>query len=233
MSGVDEAVRRAAAWLAGHGDPLVCRCAAVLAGVEPREGVLAELGLEPASVSQALARLRLLDDLGALGTPAAERVVAFLVARQGEDGSWAGGAERVLTTATVAGELGKTPFVKPSVLDEAGAFLAPHWSPERVQGFDLPAVAAWSVFFANVLHELADEGLQWCGRELERGYRTGRFDPVETARVLLACGARALPGGRVAAPELVEAVCASQRDDGSFGAPPRTYDALAALVRLA
>ena len=161
---------------------------------------------------------------------------------QADDGSWSAGdggpdgadeGERILTTATVAGELGKTIFVRPAALDAAGEFLGRLWSPDRVQGFVLPAVAAWSVFFANVLHDLADEGLQWCGRELERGYRTGRFDPVETGRVLVACDARALPGGRVDAPELIEAVCATQRPDGSFGAPDRTYDALVVLVRLA
>lgn len=231
-----QAASRAAAWLADHADTRRCRCTAVLVGAAPLESVLGDA--DPAGVGEALNRLRTLDDLRALASRAAESACALLLSAQADDGAWsteddAGEEDRILTSARAAGWLGKTVFVRPSALDAAGAFLARHWSPDRVQGFVLPAVAAWSAFFANVPHELSDEGLQWCGRELERGYRAGRFDPVRTARVLVACDAKSLPGGRVDAAELVEAICVAQAEDGSLGDAGATYDALVALVRLA
>ena len=195
---------------------------------------MVELGAEPDGVAEALIRLRALDDLGALHTPAAELVCAALCRAQAEDGGFGPGqgTARVLDTAAAGGWLGKTPFARPATLDATGGFLALHWTPDCVQGFVLPAIAAWAAFFANVPHDLSDEALQWCGRELERGHRAGRFDPVATARVLVACDAKALPGGRVDAAELIEAICAAQAEDGSFTDAARTYDALVALVRL-
>ena len=108
-----------------------------------------------------------------------------------------------------------------------------------MKGGEWQAIAAFSHFFANVPHELADAALQWCGRELERGYRTGAFDALAAARVLLWCDAHAIPGARLGVDELLGALLAEQRGDGGWPAPgaspdarvARTLDALAALSR--
>jgi hypothetical protein len=127
------------------------------------------------------------------------------------------------------------------VLRAASAFLAARWGPERVQSGDPIAIGAWAQWFANTDDELADAGLQWCGRELERGFRTGAIDALATARVFALCDAQALPGARLGAEEVVLSLTAAQAADGGFGAgwdptPVRveaTLDALAALARLA
>jgi hypothetical protein len=116
----------------------------------------------------------------------------------------------------IAGFLGRTRSVRPEVLDAAGRYLGSEWAPERVEGGSWSAIAAFALFFTNVHHELADEALQWCGRELERGYRATRFDAVATLRVLLYCDAEALPGLRIEAEELLDLLLAQQKDDGGF-----------------
>ena len=78
------------------------------------------------------------------------------------------------------------------------------------------ALAAFAHFFTNVHHDLADEALQWCGRELERGFRTRQFDAIATLRVLLYCDADALPGLRIETEELLDLLLAEQSDDGGF-----------------
>ena len=67
---------------------------------------------------------------------------------------------------------------------------------------------------------MADEALQWCGRELERGFRTGSIDAVRTARVFALCDAAALPGARLRADEVAAALLREQDSDGAFGAEP-------------
>jgi hypothetical protein len=135
----------------------------------------------------------------------------------------------------LAGYLGKTPYARPATLDAASAWLAASWAPEQVRSGDWRAIAAWAHFFANVPHELADAARQWFGRELERGFLTGRFDAVRTARVLLWCDATAIPGARLRAGELRDRILAEQQPDGGWASPSarvgHTLDALAALTR--
>ena len=75
--------------------------------------------------------------------------------------------------------------------------------------------------------DVADEALQWCGRELERGFRIGAFDAVRVARVFVLCDAPALPGARLAAAEVREALLRAQGPRtaaSAAGAPPRALD---------
>jgi hypothetical protein len=68
------------------------------------------------------------------------------------------------------------------------------------------------------------------------------YDAVRTARVFALCKAHALPGSRLAAPELVAHILDEQMDDGGYASPgdsnnrarvAQTLDALVALERLA
>ena len=147
---------------------------------------------------------------------------------------------RVVATAQIAGQLAKTLYARPTVLRAASAFLAAHWGPERVQSGDPIAIAAFAQWYANTDDELSDAALQWCGRELERGFRTGAIDALATARVFALCDAQALPGAQLGADEVVLSLAAAQAADGGFGPPAApvavrvaaTLDALAALARL-
>jgi hypothetical protein len=254
----DAARRRAADFVAASGDPLRSRAAAVRRGARPPAEAIDTFGArqrsdgafvdpeEPSSLAATLAILGLLDDLGALNEPLVERACAQLARIQREDGSWSDGdadseAAALVTTGTLAGILAKTRWVRPGVLAAAGDFLAERWSPERVQRFDWSALAAHAHFFANADHELADEVLQWCGRELERGYRQGRFDAIRIARVFAYCDARALPGARIEGRELAAAIRTAQAEDGGWPAPGddpcvsrvvHSFDALVALGQL-
>ena len=255
----DPALRRAAGFVAMSGDPLRGRAAAALVGERPLAEAIEAFEArqrgdgafvaseEPSPLAATLAILGLLDDLGALNEPLVERACAQLARIQRDDGSWSDGdavaeTAALVTTGTLAGILAKTRWVRPRVLAAAGDFLAKRWSPDRVQRFDWRALAAHAQFFANADHELADEALQWCGRELERGYRQGRFDAIRIARVFAYCDARALPGARIEARELAAAIRSAQVEDGGWPAPGddpsvsrvvHSFDALVALGRLA
>lgn len=163
----------------------------------------------------------------------------------GDAGS-AGGAtsrsdRRLFGTAMLAGMLGRTRAVRPDVLAAASDFVALHWAPERVEAGRWSDIAAFANFFTNVHHELGDEALQWCGRELERGFRTRRFEALPVARVLLTSDAAALPGSVLSPPELLAALLKEQAADGGFaelessGVAARvepTIDATQAILRL-
>ncbi len=187
-----------------------------------------------------------LDDLRVLHLPEVESACEHLAATQADDGSWgpagATEAERITSTAMLAGLFAKTRCARASMLAAAGDYAAERFTPERVQDFAWDAIAAYTCCFANLPHEAADGVLQWTGRELERGFRVGRFDAVRTARVLLYADAPAIPGGRLDAGETLEQLLAEQAADGGWLRPedpaPRarvahSLDALTALVRFA
>ena len=200
-------------------------------------------------------------DAGVLHGAWVESAARALEARQAPDGAFRvrAGAERssapravagadagadetsdVFFTGMVAGMLGRTPFSRPATLERAGAFLADRFSPDAVEN-GYPALLAYSLFFTNAGHERADEALQWCGRALEKGFRSRRHDAVVTLRVLLSCDAQAMPGASFDVVELLERLLEEQARDGGFaelalGGPgartTQTFDAMLAIVRL-
>ena len=185
-----------------------------------------------------------LDDVRGLHLPVVENACRFLEATQNEDGSWGDtGAtedEQIFWTGMLAGTFGKTRCARASMLGAAGDYLAERFTPDRVQGFAWHAIAAYTHTFANVPHEACDAILQWTGRELTRGFRTGRFDAVRTARVLLYGDAPALPGARLDASDVIGQLLSEQEEDGGWlrledpspgSRLAHSLDALAALVR--
>jgi len=194
---------------------------------------------EAGETSTAVA-LRRLDALGLLDHPLPEAAVGYLQARQAADGGWGTGddALRLQQTGEIGGLLAKTPFGRPSVLLSAERFLAKHWSVVQVRAGGAAAIEAFVHMLAHAPSELADEAMQWCGRELERGYRAKAFSALATARVFLCARARALPGCQVDAAELVAALANEQEDDGGWSGAGRdarldaTLDAVEVLLRL-
>lgn len=246
---VSAAVQRAAAFVESAADELATARARALIGAQPASVVvdlLRDPGFEP-SVDRWLRLLGILGDLRCANAAPVERACESLSASQQSDGSWfdresAAEDERIYATGMIAGYLAKTSFVRQSTLDSAADYLAARWSPDRVKGSAWGANAAYFHCFALVRHEQADAILQWCGRELERGFRTGVYDAVRTARVFGLCIARALPGSRLAGSELVARILDEQLDDGGYALPgdssrrarvAHTLDALAALEYLA
>jgi len=144
----------------------------------------------------------------------------------------------VALSGEVTGLLAKTPHARESALRQAEAFLARHWAVERVQGPCYAPILAYVHALAHLHSELADEALQWCGRELERGFRTHAFTPVAVARVFLRARARALPGLQIDPDELVATLLGAQAPDGGWSAEPEaerldaTLEAVEALLRL-
>jgi len=189
-----------------------------------------------------LRALTWLDALGLLDHPVVESAVVFLLARQEADGGWsepgASADRRVALTGEVTGLLAKTPYARDSALARAEAFLARHWTVEGVQGPCYAPILAYVHALAHLHSELADEALQWCGRELERGFRTHVFPPVAVARVFLRARARALPGLQIGPDEIVATLLAAQEADGGWSAEPgaarldATFEAVEALLRL-
>lgn len=250
-AGKGDVVARARAFVLAQGDALQRARANALFAAEERNTVCSLLGAI-ADARSAAAAIAVLDAIGVRRGAEVEQAVAILSAAQRDDGSWSlgGGPDegnegdevaRVVATALLAGHLAKTTCARPKVLRAAGAFLAAHWGPELVQGGDPHAIAGLAQWYANTNDELSDAALQWCGRELERGFRSGAIDALATARVFALCDAQALPGARLTADEVVLSLAAAQSSDGSFGPalapiPVRveaTLDALAALQRLA
>ena len=188
--------------------------------------------------------LAALSQVGQLARSSVERAASYLGEVQREDGSW-GGAEdfesRLAGTGLLGGLVARTRYVRPEVLAGASAFLGKHWEPGRVEGGNHASLVGHASFFSNVKHEDSDPALQWCGRELEKGFRSRRLDACGLLGVLLRCDVSMLPGATLAPDEILEALLGEQARDGGWGAlEPAgeearlepTLDALAGVVRL-
>jgi hypothetical protein len=171
-----------------------------------------------------------------------------------EEAQQAAVSERLFATGMFAGFAARSPYARPellawALLAWAARFLAKLWSPEllssellpseRAEGGRWSALAAYAHFYANGGDpERADEALQWCGRELEKGFRGGRFEANDTLRVLLYCDAHALPGSSFDTRELLARLLDEQAEDGGFaaldpgGPPGRVAPTLDALMSL-
>lgn len=200
---------------------LSARVAALCAAQEsaaPR--ALAKAG-QAAPAHEWLAALALADALGVLRAPELARLVAVLAKTQRTDGAWADaqGEASLFLTGMFGGYLARSFQARPSVLAKAGQYLASQWSPVRVSG-DInlcwEALVAFAYFYAVTGDELGDEILQRCGREFERGYRKQVLQPLDLAYLLLLCDAEAFPAVSVTSREIVEALLAAQREDGSW-----------------
>lgn len=232
-----EAAARAAEFVVANGTAAERAGLAAFTGRGSVDAVVEALVPAPAAFADFRGALRLLEDLEALDHPYVAQLARELDGRQAEDGHWGDGEEdAVFETGMLAGHLAKTPSASARCLQAAGDWLVARFSPDRLQGFQWRAIAAYAHAFANFPHDEADAILQWCGRELERGFRAERFDAVHTARVLLWCGAPSVPGARLDASELLAALFAEQAEDGAFGTRDRarcSWDAMVALVRFA
>jgi hypothetical protein len=184
--------------------------------------------------------------LGALGItdhPLPEAAVAHLAQLQAPDGGWGSPALpaelRIARTGEAAGLLARTPFARQSMLRRAESFLASCYSPELLQSGDYAPLLAYGHALTSLDSELADEALVWCGRELEKGWRSARFTTLQLARVLLRARAKALPGAQLDPREIVLALLAAQERDGGWPAEPgadradATLESIEALLRLA
>ena len=244
--GVDEALARARGFVEASGGELERLRLAVMLGAAPAARLPGAIGWRPeAGVGGALAALAALDGPHGLRGSEVERAVDWLSGVQGADGGWSAPGERcdearVVVSGLLAGFLAKASCARPALLERAGDFLAARWEPERVQSGDFGMLAGYAHFFANRPHELADAALQWCGRELERGVRSGRLRAWQAGRVLALCDTSSLPGSRLAAHEVVLSMLGEQQPDGGWLPAPAdpaarvavTVDAVGALVRL-
>lgn len=245
VNGADAWEEGALAFVARHGRAHQLAHARALAGELAAKDALACLD-EPTGDAPAaswLPSLATCAELGALRDPRVERASECLARLQQPDGGFdASGGEdaRLALAGSLGGYLARSPWGRPDGLDAIGAFLAARWSPERVQGGRLPLLAAYAHYFANAPHEAGDAILQWCGRELERGFRARAFDPPQTAHVWVRCDAHALPGASLSRSELLAALDTARAPDGGFGVPgeptpdrvERTLQALAARRHL-
>jgi hypothetical protein len=205
---------------------------------------------DAAAIVGTLEALLLAADAKVMHADWVERAVRSLETRQSDDGAFrvpSSGSGRsadqseIFWTGMVGGILGRTPVSRPSVLETSGEFLAERFDPDAVENDGYTALIAYAHFFTNVAHDLSDEALQWCGRALEKGFRSRQIDAVATLRVLLTCDAQALPGATFDISELLERLLEEQAGDGGFaelalgGAAARTaqtFDAMLAVVRL-
>jgi hypothetical protein len=253
---LDSALARARAFVGRHGEDLArLRARALMGEAKPADveqllegrqdasGAVASFaGGERAGLGSTTEALEWLADLRLLGLPCAERAAGYIASFQLADGSFGEPPEAALETrlqqsGRLAPVLARMRCVPLARLAAVGEFLAGQFSVERVQAGGFEDLAPFLPFFALHPHDLSDEALQWCGRELERSFRLGRLSPLEAGRLLVRSAARALPATRLDGREIVPALLATQRADGSFGrgdseARSRVGDTLEAILVL-
>ncbi len=211
---------------------------------------LAALEADQLGMVGTLEALLLAGDAKVLHADWVEAAIRFLESQQAEDGAYripSTGTDRaaeqadLFWTGMIAGVLGRTPVSRTSHLERAGEFLCARFSPEAVEHDGYSALIGFAHFFTNVPHEEADEALQWCGRALEKGFRSGQLDAVAVVRVLLTCDAQAMPGASFDVVELLDRLMVEQAGDGGFAElsldgpatrTSQTFDAMLAIVRL-
>jgi hypothetical protein len=205
---------------------------------------LTECGVD-AALCGTLEGLGLLAEERQDDAPCAEAAVRFVEAAQRPDGSFPADGEdetaRIVVTGIAAGSLGRSRYSRPEGLAAAGAWLGERFHPDRVEKGHVAERTAFAMYYSNAPDDRADEALQWCGRELERGFRSHALEALEVLQLLLACQAGSLPGASFAPEELLERLLGEQAADGGFdalsagGAPARvapTIDAMRAVIGL-
>jgi hypothetical protein len=174
-------MERAFDFVVAHGDALAVARARALVDEATNREVLPLLGEAPDTTDLPACEraLWLCMDLRLLASPFARALGRALASVQGEEGAWrAPGAdddEVVRCTGMLAGCLARSPFVRPETLEAAGDFLAAHWDPDRVSNGRLADLRAHALFFANALHDRADEGDGSFG---VAGEARGRVEPT-------------------------------------------------------
>ena len=217
-------------------------------GFPPTE--LAALDADQRGVIGTLEALLLAGDAKVLHARFVEPAVRFLETQQAPDGAYripASGSGRtvdqadIFWTGMIAGILGRTPVSRTRHLEAAGEFLASKFDPEAIEHDGYSALMAFAHFYTNVPDDAADEALQWCGRALEKGFRSRSLEAVATVRVLLTCDAQAMPGATFDVVEFLERIMEEQAGDGGFAElspdgrasrTSQTFDAMLAIVRL-
>jgi hypothetical protein len=177
-------------------------------------------------VGGALEALAIFDEAGVRAGERVAGLVGWLARAQGDDGSWQApalerlqpeDADPVYLTGMLAGYLSKLRSGSANTLVRAEAFLAAQFSPDLVEDGGWRRLTAYAHICTNGAFELADEALQWCGRALEKGVRSGHLSALDAARMLLVCDVQSLPAGRVDARSVLLELVALQQADGGFG----------------
>lgn len=208
------------------------------------------LDRDQAGIVGTLEALLLAGDAKVLHGEFVEPAVRFLESQQAADGAYRvptidvgrpGEQADLFWTGMVAGILGRTPVSRTSHLEAAGQFLSANFDPEAVEHDGYSALIGFAHFYTNVPDDEADEALQWCGRALEKGFRSRTLEAVATVRVLLTCDAQAMPGATFEMVELLDRIMEEQAGDGGFAElsldgpasrTTQTFDAMLAIVRL-
>lgn len=268
-SELEASLVRALGFLRRAGNARALRHAEALVGLRPARELEAALAARVAEAAAdpclAAELFRELAELHALRGPTAGLLARALETTQHPDGSWrsarapadpdpalppflARDADPIHLTALIAGSLALSGGASDATLEAASAWLAARWRPELAQSGSWHGLSALFHFFASGEQELADVAFQWCGRELERGFRERTIGAAAVGQVFVLCAARALPGARLAASEVARAILEEQAADGGWPAPepasaphapdapsdPRwTAHAIAALLELA
>ncbi len=175
-------------------------------------------------IAPTLRALSILDDHDLLRGPEVERCAAALSALQGEDGCWVESGQEeghsLFLTGMCGAFLVKSACVRLPVIDAAVEALAAAWSQERVSALSWALLTSYYHLLTHVSHDVGDEAMAWCGRELDKGFRGGVVSALEVSRMFLFCGAYAVPGASVDGEALLTALLAAQREDGGFVPTP-------------